>query len=174
MLVQPQNLPAWRKMILALVASRPGAWFFSRTLHHFDRAVLKLSGGKQTLTALLSGLQVVTLTTIGAKSGVQRSVPVIPLADGEKLVLMPTNFGQARHPGWYYNLRAHPEAWVTYRGVTIAYRAREATAEEALAYWQRAEQMYVGYKVYRQRAAHRQIGLFVLEPKGREGVQATR
>ena len=174
MLTQPTQPSRIHKVLLALVASRPGAWFFSRTLHHFDRAVLKLSGGKQTLTALLSGLQVVTLTTIGAKSGERRSVPVIPFADGEKLVLMPTNFGQAHHPGWYYNLRAHPEAWVTYRGGTIAYRAREATAEEALAYWQRAGQMYVGYKVYRQRAAHRQIGLFVLEPKGREGVQATR
>ena len=174
MLVQPQNPPAWQRMMQALVASRPGAWFFSRTLHHFDRAVLKLSGGKQTLTALLSGLQVVTLTTIGAKSGERRSVPVIPFADGDKLVLMPTNFGQAHHPGWYYNLRAHPETWVTYRGVTTAYRAREATPDEAPVYWQRAEQVYVGYKLYRQRAAHRQIGLFVLEPKGSEGVQANR
>ena len=168
MLKQPEDLPTWRRAVLAMVASRPGAWFFARTLHHFDRSVLKLSSGKHTLTTILTGLQVVTLTTIGAKSGERRSVPVIPLAVGNNLVLMPTNFGQAHHPGWYFNLKANPQAWVTYKGYTAEYRARHATSDEAPVYWQRAEQLYIGYKLYRQRAASRQIGLFVLEPVGED------
>ena len=149
-----------------MAASRPGAWLFSRTIHHVDRAILKLSGGRQTFSTLLSGLEVVTLTTIGAKSGERRSVPLFPLPYGERLVLMPTNFGQAHHPGWYFNLKANPQAWVTYKGHTSAYLAREATPDEERVYWTRAEQLYVGYKYYRQRAIGRQIPLFVLEPKG--------
>ena len=155
-------------MLLALVASRPGAWFFSRTMHHFDRVTLKLSGSKHTLTALLSGLQVVTLTSTGAKSGERRSVPVIPLVDGDKLVLMPTNFGQAHFPGWYYNLRANPQAWVTYKGVTAPYLAREATPDEAQVYWKRAEQIYVGYRLYREQ---RPEGKFHYSYWSRLGIQ---
>jgi deazaflavin-dependent oxidoreductase (nitroreductase family) len=149
---------------MAVAASRPGSWLYARTARHVDRLVLNLSGGQHTFSTILSGLEVIWLTTIGAKSGEKRTVPLIPLPDGENLVLMPTNFGQAHHPSWYYNLKANPQAWVTYKGRTVEFRAREATPSEAPGYWQRAEQLYVGYKLYRQRATSRQIPLFVLEP----------
>jgi deazaflavin-dependent oxidoreductase (nitroreductase family) len=154
---------------MALAASRPGAWLYARLAAPLDRAVLKLTNGEQTFSTLLSGLEVVWLTTTGARSGERRTVPLIPLPDGENLVLMPTNFGQAHHPGWYYNLKANPQAWVTYKGRTVEFRAREATPSEAPGYWQAAEQLYIGYKLYRQRAASRQIPLFVLEPVGEVG-----
>jgi deazaflavin-dependent oxidoreductase (nitroreductase family) len=164
MLTQPKKSPGWQNLVKLMVASRPGAWFFARTLHHFDRLTLKLSGGKQTLTAILSGLQVVTVTTIGAKSGAPRSVPLIPLPEGDKLVLIASNYGQKSHPSWYYNLRAHPEAQVTYRGKTTYYSVRQADPVEAEAYWKEAAEIYIGYAVYRQRASQRQIGVFVLTP----------
>jgi deazaflavin-dependent oxidoreductase (nitroreductase family) len=78
-------------------------------LHHLDRPVLRLSRGRYSLTRLLAGLPVVTVTTIGAKSGQPRSLPLVALPDGEHVILIASNYGQKHHPAWYYNLRAHPE-----------------------------------------------------------------
>jgi len=54
--------------IQRVIASRPISAVNARVLHHLDRWVLRLSGGRTSAMALLAGLPVVNLTTIGAKS----------------------------------------------------------------------------------------------------------
>jgi deazaflavin-dependent oxidoreductase (nitroreductase family) len=58
----------------------------------------------------VSGLPVVMLTTTGAKTGRQRTRPVLGIPDGERLILVGSNFGRPHHPAWYHNLRAGPRA----------------------------------------------------------------
>src|SRR5215211_1722742 len=99
-----------QRVLQHLPASQLGAWIFARTLDPLDRLLLRLSGGRVSVPGVLTGLPVVMLTTIGAKSGQPRTVPLVGLRDGDKVVLIGSNFGQTHHPGWYYNLRAHPEA----------------------------------------------------------------
>ena len=72
-------------------------------------------------------LPLVTLTTIGAKSGQLRSTPLVGIPDGERLVLVASNFGQGHHPAWYYNLVKNPSASVTIAGATRNYVAAAAT-----------------------------------------------
>ncbi len=102
---------------------------------------------------MLAGLPVVMVTTIGAKSGQPRSLPLVAIPDGENVILIASNFGQKHHPAWYYNLRAHPEVQLTYEGQTVAYTARETTGEERERCWQRAVDLYSGYPLYERRAA---------------------
>ncbi len=145
--------------------SKPGSWFFARTLHHLDRPILRLTGGRQSMTNMLSGLPVVTVTTIGAKSGQLRSLPLVAIPDGENVILIASNYGQKHHPAWYYNLHAHPEVQLTYEGQTVAYTARETSGEERERCWQRAVDLYAGYASYKERAKHRKIGVFLLTPQ---------
>jgi deazaflavin-dependent oxidoreductase (nitroreductase family) len=147
--------------------SKPGAWFFARTLHHFDRPLLRMTHGRHSLTSLMSGLPVVTVTTLGAKSGQPRSLPLVAIPDAENVILIASNFGQYHHPAWYYNLRAHPEVQLTYEGQTVAYVARETSGAERERCWQRAVDLYAGYANYKQRAAHREIGVFLLTPQAK-------
>jgi deazaflavin-dependent oxidoreductase (nitroreductase family) len=142
--------------------SKLGAWLLARTLHHFDRPVLRLSRGRYSLTSLLAGLPIVMATTIGAKSSQPRSLPLVAIPDGENVILIASNFGQHHHPAWYYNLRAHPEVQLTYAGQTVTYTARETAGEERERCWQRAVDIYSGYASYKERAEHRQIGVFFL------------
>ncbi|MBW7881418.1 MAG: nitroreductase family deazaflavin-dependent oxidoreductase [Caldilineaceae bacterium] len=163
------NMPAHRpnrfqRGIMQVAAWRPVAWFLARTLRHLDRGVLNLSGGRISATTLLTGLPVIVLTTTGAKSGLPRSMPLICGIDGDRLVLFATNFGGAKNPAWYYNLRSHPETAILYRDTVYHYRAREATAAEREKYWTLADAMYIGYAAYRKRASHREIPIMVLEP----------
>jgi deazaflavin-dependent oxidoreductase (nitroreductase family) len=126
---------------------------------------MRLSNGRVSIPQVLAGLPTVRLTTTGAKTGKERTVPVLGLADGEKWVLFATNWGGDGHPAWYHNLRATPEVELTYRDDAGEYVAREATADERGPYWERASRMYVGFEAYRRRT-DRRIPVVVLEPAG--------
>ncbi len=148
-----------------IASSRPGSWFFARTLHHFDRAVLKLSGQRTTLTAVIAGLPVVFVTTIGTKSGVQRTVPLLAITDERDpntFAIIASNWGQHSHPAWYFNLKACPRATCSICGRTGQYVAHEASGEEYNAFWQRAAKTYIGYPLYQQRAGGRHIPIMVM------------
>jgi deazaflavin-dependent oxidoreductase (nitroreductase family) len=61
-----------------------------------------------TLVGITTGLPVLLLTTIGAKTGTLRVNPVLYLRSGEDFVVIASNWGQRHNPGWYYNLRGAP------------------------------------------------------------------
>jgi deazaflavin-dependent oxidoreductase (nitroreductase family) len=144
-------------------ASGPGSWFFARVLHHIDRPIFRLTGGRHTLASLVSGLPVVMITTTGARSGVQRTLPVLGLPTPDGLAVIASNYGQERHPSWYYNLRANPQGYVTVDGVRSTFRASEAQGEVRARIWQEGLNVYPGWSQYERRASHRQIAVFVLE-----------
>jgi deazaflavin-dependent oxidoreductase (nitroreductase family) len=162
--VKPPN--KLQRLLQHLPASPLGAWAFARTLHPLDRLLLRLSRGRVSVPGVLTGLPVIMLTTIGAKSSTPRTVPVVGLADGDKVVVIASNYGQAQHPAWYYNLRAHPEATLALPGGRSgAYRAREATPTEREIYWRRAADIYLGFPAYQQRTHGRLIPVIVLTPQ---------
>jgi deazaflavin-dependent oxidoreductase (nitroreductase family) len=164
MKIKPYQTNWFFTAMKATLASRPGSWFFSRTLHIFDGIVLKLSGGRQTFTEILGGTPVITLTTIGAKSGIPRSALLVGLPDGDQIILIASNFGRSHHPAWYLNLRANPDVIVTYKGQIESYRAREAEGEERDQSWKMAVECYPGYELYRKRAGTRRIPVILLTP----------
>jgi deazaflavin-dependent oxidoreductase (nitroreductase family) len=65
------------------------------------------------------------LTTIGAKSGLARTSPLMYISDGDHLLVLASNFGAAKHPDWYQNLLVHPSVTVEVGSET--YRATAAT-----------------------------------------------
>ena len=79
-------------------------------------------------------------------------------------MLIASNFGQAHHPAWYYNLKKHPQATVTLRGHTADYVAGEASGEEYDRLWQRAVALYGGYAAYKTRTGGRAIPIIILAP----------
>jgi len=147
-----------------ITSSPPGIWFFSRTLHIFDRTALQLSGGRTTFGGVLSGLPVVTITTAGARTGNTRSVSLISIPEGDELILIASNWGRPRHPSWYHNLKANPQVTVSFRGQTQAYLAREVAGDEREAYWRKATRFYPGYDAYARRCAPREIPVIILVP----------
>jgi deazaflavin-dependent oxidoreductase (nitroreductase family) len=145
-----------------IAATRAGAWFFARTLDHIDRALLRLSRGQVTLPEVVAGLPVLTVITTGARTGQRRSAPLIGVPAGDDIAVIGTSFGQSRTPGWYHNMRAHPEVEVTYRGKTVKAIAREAGDEERQAIWDQARAMYGGYDTYASRIKNRPIHIMIL------------
>jgi deazaflavin-dependent oxidoreductase (nitroreductase family) len=165
---------AFQRFLRRFAASGPGSWLFARVLHHIDRPVHRLTHGRYTFASLVAGLPVVMLTTTGAKSGRPRTVPVlgIPAADG--LAIIASNFGQDRHPGWYHNLRAKPEADVVVDGDHRHVRAVQAEGERRARIWQEGLRVYPGFDQYERRATQRRISVFLLEPLAGAPASATR
>lgn len=161
-LTYEQANPAQRAM-RRFAASGPGSWLFVRLMHRIDRPVYRLTSGRHTLASLVSGIPIVMLTTTGARSGAARTVPVLGLPTTEGLVVIASNFGQERHPAWYYNLRANPDGEVTVNGVSRAFRAAEVEGERRDRIWREGLEVYPGWSQYERRASNRRIAVFVLE-----------
>ena len=128
---------------------RPVSWFISVLVPPIDRFLFKISGKRITLVKILSGLPVVMLHTIGAKSGKPRDNPLIGIPAGDyndNLVLIGSNWGREHNPGWYYNIKAHPKVKLSFKGTTEEYEAKEVENEEEYnAHWQKAVSYYSGY-----------------------------
>lgn len=152
-----------QRFIHRIVMLRPVTAFFAAKIHRIDGLVLQLTGGRHTFSEI-AGWPIVQVTTIGAKTGTPHILPLIGLFDGGKIALIASSFGRQHNPGWYYNLKNHPECSLQFNGRSGKYIARETAGEEREKYWQLAVSYYKGYELYKIRAAHRRIPVMILEP----------
>ena len=109
------------------------------------------------------GAPVLLLTTTGCKTGRRHTIPLLYLEDGENFVVVASNGGAPRHPAWWSNLRADPEANVEIGGRELRARAQKASPEEKEWLWPRLVAMYGAYENY-QRRTDREIPVVILRP----------
>ena len=133
----------------------------TRLFYGIHRAIYRLSSGRIFSRSL--GCPVVLLTTTGRKSGEPRTAPIFGFAEGQSVVVVPSNAGKKHYPAWYFNLRANPLAKVQLGSEIRTVRAREATSEERERLWLRLVTHYGGYQVYRERT-ERHIPVVILDP----------
>jgi F420H(2)-dependent quinone reductase len=124
-------------------------------------AIYRASGGK--LAGRMFNSPVLLLITTGRKTGRERTTPLLYLEDGKNLVVVASVGGAPRHPDWYWNLKANPEARVQLQERTLRVRAQEAEGEEKRRLWRWVVEMYPPYEDY-QRRTEREIPVFVLRP----------
>ncbi|MBW8012469.1 MAG: nitroreductase family deazaflavin-dependent oxidoreductase [Chloroflexi bacterium] len=164
MIPLPQKLRWYQHLVRRIAATRGSAWLFSLVAHRLDTPILRLTSGRNSATTFFSGLPVFNLTTIGARSGKKRSLPLTGLQDGDKVVLIASNMGGSRHPNWYHNLRANHEATITNTGESNIFTAHQAEGEERERYWLAAVEFFAGYADYAHMTGGREIPIMVLTP----------
>ena len=99
----------------------------------------------------------------GAKTGIERDVPLLYVTVGDAVMLIGSNGGQSRDPAWCHNLRAHSEVRCTFRGRKRRFQSRELSGSEHIMAWEDAVSVYPGYVRYQARV-ERKIPLFRLDP----------
>lgn len=124
-----------------------------RTLEFNARniAEFRSSGGK--LSGPFEGAPVLLLTTTGAKSGQQRTSPMMYLPEGDRIIVFASNEGKDAHPSWYYNLRANPAATVEIGTESFPVTAAEITGAEHDRLYDIQAERYPGFALYRERTA---------------------
>ena len=121
------------------------------------------SGGTEGIE--MKGKPVVLLTTVGAKTGKLRKIPLMRVEyDGEYAIVASLG-GAPQNPVWYYNVAANPRVELQDGPVSGDYDAREVFGEEKAQWWERAVDAFPYYAEYQEKT-DRQIPVFVLTPVG--------
>lgn len=103
-------------------ARQPKAGFLMKMLNRSAASRIRRKGGK------FMGFNALVLTTVGAKSGAERTNPVgwFPGGDDNSWLIVASAAGAPKNPAWYYNIAAHPDR-VT---IEMAGRKIAVTAEQ--------------------------------------------
>lgn len=117
-----------------------------------------------TMTGL--GFNALILTTVGAKSGTERTNPVgwFPGNDGSWLIVA-SAAGAARNPAWYHNIAAHPgQVTIELNGRTIPVTAEQLHGAERDQAWQQITAAAPRFAQYQQKT-DRELPIIRLVPR---------
>ena len=102
------------------------------------------------------------LTTMGARSGLPRTTPLMYLQVDGELLLVGSNMGAPRHPDWCRNLMANPEITIEIGKEAYAATARVATGAERDRLWT-AIATQSPFFIEHQASTQREIPVIVVE-----------
>lgn len=138
------------------VMSRVNTWVYQRTGG-------RVGGTWRVGSALRTPVPVCLLTTTGRKSGEPRTVPLLHLPEGDRVLLVASQGGLPSHPQWYRNILADPRVTVQVGRRTREMTAREATPTERAELWPRLVARYADFADY-QANTSRVIPVVICEP----------
>jgi deazaflavin-dependent oxidoreductase (nitroreductase family) len=103
------------------------------------------------------GMDLLYLTTVGAKTGQKRQSPVARFADGDGAwLVVASNGGSAKHPNWYHNLMAHPDqVWIEVEGRSVRATVEQLEGPRRDEAWRRivaSQPRFAGYEKKTTRA----------------------
>jgi len=131
-----------------------------------DRLLQKATRGKVSLVNL-AGLQGVMLSVRGAKSGIERTTPLLCVPHEGGWLVAGSNWGAPKPPAWVANLSAAAErgetASVQFHGVRHVVTPLEQTGADKARVWRVMVQTWPNYDKYAERTG-REIRVFFLDP----------
>lgn len=151
-------------MAAALTSNAPVLRVLRRVHPQVDAQVARFFGGR-TLAGLSTGLPVVFVHAIGAKTGRTRTVPLLVVPYSGGVLAIGSNYGLATNPGWVHNLRANPDVTASMRGVEARVHARELRGAERAEAFAMAVALFPGWGSHQRRAAPRVLPVFHIVPR---------
>jgi len=149
----------FEKLLQSFAQTRFGGSLFLGVFPAIDRRLIPLTRGRLS-TGL--GQPIVLLHARGARSGMERTVPLLATKAGETILLVASKAGSPRHPAWLHNIRAHPDVEVTIEGRRRPMRAEIASGAVRERLWHVVCDNYSGYATYQRRAGDRVIPVVAL------------
>jgi len=114
-------------------------------------------------SAMRHGVPICLLTVTGRKSGEPRTVPLLHVPDGDRVLLVASQGGLPTNPQWYANLVANPNVEIRVGRRSQKMIARTATGDERAQLWPKAVAAYSDFDNYAA-WTEREIPLVVCEP----------
>lgn len=108
------------------------------------------------------------LHTVGAKTGQPRTTSLSYARDGQEYLIVASNGGNERYPGWYHNLRKHPDCEINVGPRRFAVTARRVTADDSdyPKLWQLVNENNANRYTNYQSRTSRPIPIFALTSRG--------
>jgi deazaflavin-dependent oxidoreductase (nitroreductase family) len=108
------------------------------------------------------GTKILLLSTLGRRSGEQRTTPLIHRVDGGRWIVVASKGGAPANPAWFENLLAEPAVTVQVLDEVFPARASIAEGAERDRLWKLMSEVWPAYDEYQQKT-DRQIPVVVLE-----------
>ena len=121
------------------------------------------SGGKEAGTLLDTGIPIIIVTMMGAKSGKVRKIGLMRVEHEGEYALVASKGGHAEHPDWYLNLVADPRVMIQDGPAPVDYTVREVEGAERDAWWERSVAVFPTYEEYAAKTA-RLIPVLIASP----------
>jgi deazaflavin-dependent oxidoreductase (nitroreductase family) len=143
---------------------QPAGWAARSVNTLMARRIRRKPGGK------FMGFNALILTTVGRKTGLERTNPVgwFPGKDGSWLIVA-SAAGAAGNPAWYYNIAAHPDkVKIEVDGRTVAVAAEQLHGPQRAEAWEQviaAAPRFAGY----QRKTDRELPIIRLVARSDPG-----
>lgn len=102
------------------------------------------------------------LTTVGRRSGEERTSPMMYLTDGDRLLVIASNNGAAADPLWYLNLVADPAVTVEVPGRRYRAVATPLTGDDYDRQWATTKEKFPFFAEHEVRAGDRRIPVVAL------------
>jgi deazaflavin-dependent oxidoreductase (nitroreductase family) len=96
----------------------------------------------------MAGLNLLLLTTMGRKSGKQRTTPLGYFEHDGGYVITASNAGSDRHPGWFLNLRDHPQVQIQIKDKEMPATAQVLGPELRNELWKKLVSLFPQYGKY--------------------------
>ena len=123
-------------------------------------AEFRANAGK--VGGMFEGAPLLLLHTTGAKSGQPRLHPLMYQPIGKNFAIFASYAGAPKHPAWYHNLVAHPDASVEVGTDTVTVKACVTTDDERATIWTKQKELYPNFADYEQ-LTDREIPVVILE-----------
>jgi deazaflavin-dependent oxidoreductase (nitroreductase family) len=114
------------------------------------------------LGGMFDSMQLLLLTSTGAKTGRPFTKPLAYTKDGDRYVIVASFGGAPTHPAWYHNLVAHPEVTVEVGADKFPAHATLTTGEERERLFNQHAAQYPQFNDYKAKTT-RELPVFVLE-----------
>ena len=111
----------------------------------------------------MAGLNVLLLTTVGRKTGKNRTTPLGYFEQDGAYVIIASNAGSDKHPFWFLNLQNNPKVKMQIKDKEISAVAQEAEPELRKKLWARLVNLSPQYGQY-EKSTKRQIPVILLQP----------
>ncbi len=137
---------------------------FMRVVDRLTQVAYRLSGG--WLGGRQGRYNILLLDSTGRVTGQRRTHALLYVREGERYVVCASNFGAPRHPAWYLNLLAHPQASIQAGRARLEVVATRADGAERERLWQLLRASWRLYDNY-QAGTTRLIPVVILTPRMR-------
>ena len=134
---------------------------FFHFIYDISVSLYRLTDGK--FGGRVQGLQVLLLTTIGRKTGKERTTPLGYFMDEGNYIITASNAGRDRHPAWFHNLRANPRVRLEIKDQQMEAEAEVAPSEKRGSLWSQLISLSPAYANYTKKT-NREIPLVILHP----------
>ena len=125
--------------------------------------IYRLTGGK---IGGNMGSKVLLLSTVGRKSGVKRTTPLMYLQDGDTYIIAASAGGADKHPSWYWNAaKGSGPVEIQVMDKVMPVDVTDAQGEQRDELYARFKAMSSNFAEY-EKKADRTIPVLILSPAG--------